>query len=66
MAIFGPKPGIYILDRRLSVLEHHKRNFQAYIASNKKFGKMANLKQNPWANPFGKMSIFRLVELFIA
>ena len=42
--------------------------FLAYIAYKKKVGKMATFRLKPWVNSFGKMSIFRLLELpvFIA
>ena len=39
--------------------------FLAYIAYNKKDGKMVIFRSKPWVNSFGKMSIFRLFELLV-
>ena len=73
MAIFGPKPWVNPFEkmsifRLLNLLFLWRRNiikdiFLAYIALEKKVGKMAIFGPKPWVNPFGKMSIFRLFEL---
>ena len=39
--------------------------FLAYLALKKQVGKMAIFGPKPWVNPFGKMSVFRLLELLI-
>ena len=39
--------------------------FLTNIALKKRVGKMAILGPKPWVNPFGKMSIFRLLELLV-
>ena len=62
LLVFIASKGIFL------VLEYRKRHFLVYIAFKKRVGKMAIFKPKPWANPFRKMSIFRLFELpiFIA
>ena len=55
----------YSLERPFFFLEYHKRHFLAYIALRKKVRKMAKFGPKPWLNPFKKMLIFRLFELFI-
>ena len=42
-----------------------KVNFLTNIALKKRVGKMAIFGPKPWVNPFAKMSIFRLLELFV-
>ena len=39
--------------------------FLAYITYKKKVAKMAIFRPKPWVHPFGKMSIFRLFEIFL-
>ena len=39
--------------------------FLAFFALKKKVRKMAILIPKPWVNPFGKMSIFPLIQLFV-
>ena len=58
----------YSLERRFLLLEYRKRHFPGVCCIKEKFGKMAIFGPKPWINPFGKMSIFRLVEtvVFIA
>ena len=76
MAIFGPKPWknvnfwtfwtscFYSLERRFFVLEYRKRHFAGLYCLKKKVGKMAMFGPKAWVNPIGKMSIFRVFELF--
>ena len=82
MAIFGPKPWVtplekcqcfdflnfYSLERHFLVLEYRKRHFPVVYCLKKKVGKMVIFGPNPWVNPFGKISIFRLFQpvVFIA
>ena len=81
MAIFRPKLWVNPLEKcqffdflnflflytrkAFFVLEYRKDIFLAYIAKKKRLEKMAIFGQNPWANPFRKMSIFRLFELLV-
>ena len=53
----------YNLERRFFVLEYHKRHFPGLYFLKKKVGKMANFGAKPWANPFGKISIFDFLNL---
>ena len=53
------------LERHFSVLEYRKRHFPNQHWRKKNVGKMAILGPKPWVNPFGKMSIFRILELFV-
>ena len=46
-------------------LEYLKRHFPVPYCLKKTVGKMAIFGPNPWVNPFGKMSIFRLFELVV-
>ena len=46
------------------VLEYCKKHFPGLYCGKKKVGKMAIFGPKVWVNPFGKMSIFRLFELF--
>ena len=50
----------YSLERRINVLEYHKRYFPCLYCLKKKVGKMAIFGPKPWVIPFGKVSIFRL------
>ena len=51
---------------RFFVLEYRKKHFTGlYYLKKKKVGKMATFGPKPWTNPFGKMSIFRLLELVV-
>ena len=47
------------------VLEYLKRHFPGLNCQKKKVEKMAIFRPKPWVNPFRKMSIFRLFELFL-
>ena len=55
MARFGPKPWVNI--------EYHKRRFPRLYCLIKKKARMAIFEQKRWVNPYGKMSIFQLLEL---
>ena len=55
-----PRKAIFFL------LESHKRHFPGlYCLQKKKMEKMANFDPKPWTTPFGKISIFRLLELLV-
>ena len=54
----------YSLERCFFALEYRKRHCPGLYWLKQKFGKMAILGPKPWVNPFGRMSIFRLFELF--
>ena len=47
------------------VLEYRKRHFAGLYCLKRTVGKMAIFGPKPWVNPLGKMSIFRLFELFV-
>ena len=55
----------YSLERGFFVLEYHRIHFPGLHCVKKKVGKMAFFGPKTWVNPFGKMSIFRLFELFV-
>ena len=55
----------YSLERGFFVLEYRKRHFRGLYCLKKEVGKMAIFGPEPWVNPFGKMSIFRVFELFV-
>ena len=55
----------YSLERRFLVLQYHKRHFPDLYCRKKKNGKMAIFGPKPCVNPFGKMSIFPLFELYV-
>ena len=55
----------YTLETRFIVLEYRKRHFPGLYCLRRKVGKMAIFGPTPWANPFGKTSIFRLFELLV-
>ena len=55
----------YSLENRFFVLEYRKRHFPGLYCLKRKVGKIAVFKPKPWVNPFGRMSIFRLFELFV-
>ena len=55
----------YSLERRFFVLEYRRRHFPGLYCLKRKVGQMAIFGPKPWVNPFGKMSIFRLLELFV-
>ena len=57
--VFIAQQGIFF------VLEYRKRHFPGLYCLKKKVGKMAIFGPKRWVNPFGKMSIFRLFELFV-
>ena len=56
---FWPRKAIFI------VLEYRKRPFPGFYCLSKEVGKMAFSGPKPLVNPFRKMSIFRLFELFV-
>ena len=55
----------YCLEKPFFVLEYRKRHFPGLYCLKKKLGKIANFGPKLWVNPFGKMSVFRLFELFV-
>ena len=55
----------YSLENRFFVLEYGKRHFLGLNCLKRKVLKMAIFGPKPWVNPFGRMSIFRLFELFV-
>ena len=65
MASFGPKPWVYCLERRYFNLEYRESHFPNQYCLKKNVGKLAILGPEPWVNPFGKMSIFRILELLV-
>ena len=81
MAIFEPKPWVdplgknvnfstfrtffYSLKKRFLVLEYRKRHFPGVYCLKRKVGKMGIFGLKPWVNPFGRLSIFRLLKLFV-
>ena len=76
MAIFGLKPWVNISTDifNLLFLQNGKAFFRCKISSKtfsqqilpkKNVGLMAFFRVRPWVNPLGKMSIFRLFDLFV-
>ena len=57
--------GFYRLETRFFAVEYRKTHFPGLCCPKKKDGKMANFWPKPWSNPFGKMAIFPLFELFV-
>ena len=55
----------YSPERRFFVLEYRKRNFPGLYCLRRKVGKMTIFGPIPSVNPFGKTSIFRLIELLV-
>ena len=55
---------VYCLERLFFALEYHKTHFPGHYCLTIKNGRMADFGPKPWTNPFGKISIFRLLELF--
>ena len=55
----------YSLQRRSFDLQYRERHFLGLYCLKKKVGKMANFGPKLWVKPFGKMSVFRLFQLFI-
>ena len=55
----------YSLERRFIVVEYDKRHFPGLYCPKKKVGKMAIFGPKPWVNPFGKMPILGLFELYV-
>ena len=55
----------YCLDRRFFNLEYRKSHFPNLQRLKKNVGKMAIFEPKPWVNPFGKTSIFRILELLV-
>ena len=47
------------------VQEYRKKHFPDLYSLKRKVGKMAIFGPKPRVNPLGKMSIFRLFELFV-
>ena len=55
----------FSLERRLFVLEYHKRHFPGlYFPEIKKVGKMAMFGPKPLVNPFGKCQFFEFLDFF--
>ena len=50
---------------RFFVVEYRKRHFPGLYCVKKKLGKMAIFGPKPCVNLYGKMSIFRLLELVV-
>ena len=48
----------FSLERRFFVVQYRKTHFPGLYCLKTKDGKMANFKQKPWVNPFGKIAIF--------
>ena len=48
----------YSIEGRIFALQQRKTHFPGLDWLTKKEGKMANFRPKPWANPFGKISIF--------
>ena len=55
----------YCLKRRFLNLKYRKSHFPNLQYQKKNVGKMAIFGATPWVNPFGKMSIFRILELLV-
>ena len=53
------------LRKAFFVLKYRKRRFAGLYCLKRKVGKMAFFGPKPWVNAFGKVSIFRLFELFV-
>ena len=47
------------------ILEYRKRHFPCLYCLKTKVGKIVIFGPKPWVNTFGKVSIFRLFELFV-
>ena len=54
----------YRLEKPFFLLEYRKRHFPGLYCL-KKNGKMANFGPKLCVNPYGKISVFRLLELFV-
>ena len=81
MAIFVPKPWfnpfrkmsilrlfellVFIAQKDDFLFQNIVKDIFLALLRKKKVGKMAIFGPKPWANPFGKMSIFRLFELLV-
>ena len=59
LLVFVPQKCVFLFQNLV------KDIFLAYIEQKKKVGKTAIFRPKPWANPFGKMSIFRLFDLLV-
>ena len=59
LLVFIAQTGVFSFQ---NILKHI---FLAYIPKKINSGKMANFGPEPWTNPIGKMSIFRLFELLV-
>ena len=55
----------YSLERRVFVVKYRKRHFPGLYCLKKESRKNCHFGPKPWVNVFGKMSIFRLFELFV-
>ena len=55
----------YCQERRFFNLEYRKSHFFNLQCLKKNVGKMAIFGPKLWVNPFGKMSIFRILELLV-
>ena len=55
----------YSLERIFLVLEYRERHFPCLYCLKKQVGRMVIFGQKPSVNPFEKMSILRLFELFV-
>ena len=59
LLVFIAQKGVF------SIQTIEKVIFLTYSAEKKNVGKMAIFGRKPWVNPFGKTSIFRILELFV-
>ena len=55
----------YSLEKRFFVLKYRKRHFPGVFCLERKVGKMAIFGPKRCVNPFRRLSIFRLFELFV-
>ena len=55
----------FCLERRFFNLKYRKSHFPNLQCRKKNLAKMAIFGPKPWVNPFGKMSIFRILELLV-
>ena len=59
LLVFRAQKGVFSFQIIVKVI------FLTNITLKKKIGKMVIFGPKPWVNPFGKMSIFRLLELLV-
>ena len=59
LLVFEAKTGLFV------VVEYLQRHFPGLYCLKKKVEIIAIFGPNPWVNPFGKRSIFRLIKLLV-